>query len=134
MTACLNKRRDDPGVAEFMPTAQEFDVLIDMDDETKELYDYIAADLLAELRMAGPSVSLDLARYYEGGDGSDVDSSTGRITSRLLALHLLLDDPSLLRASGEAYNDPESKHGSKYAAGLLEAGRLLPKGVHGAKL
>lgn len=134
MTACVNKRRDDPEVAEFMPTAQEFDVLIDMDERTKELYDYIAADLLAELRMAGPSVSLDLSRYYEGGDGADVDSSTGRITSRLLALHLLLDDPSLLRASGEAYADPEVKHGSKYAYQLLEAGRLPSTGAHGAKL
>lgn len=134
MTACVNKRRDDPGVAEFMPTAEEFDVLIDMDDETKELYDYIAADLLAELRMAGPSVSLDLARYYEGGDGPDVDSSTGRITSRLLALHLLLDDPSLLRSSGEAYADPDVKHGSKYAYELLEAGRLPSTASHGAKL
>lgn len=134
MTACVNKRRDDPEVAEFMPSVEEYNLHVDMDPSTKELYDYIARDLLAELRMAGPTVSLDLARYYEGGDASEGDSSTGRITSRLLALHLLLDDPSLLRASAEAYNDPESKHGSKYAAELLALDKLLPRGTTGAKL
>jgi SNF2 family DNA or RNA helicase len=105
-----------------------------MDPQTKELYDYIARDLLAELRMAGPTISLDLSRYYEGGDASEGDSSTGRITSRLLALHLLLDDPQLLRASAEAYDDPDSNHGSKYASQLRADGRLLPEGSHGAKL
>lgn len=134
MTACVNKRRDDPEVAEFMPTVEEYNVHVDMDPRTKELYDYIARDLLAELRMAGPSVSLDLSRYYEGGDASEGDSSTGRITSRLLALHLLLDDPQLLRASAEAYDDPDSDHGSKYASQLRADGRLLPEGTHGAKL
>ncbi len=134
MTACTSKRRDDPDVAKFMPTVEEYNLHIDMDLQTKELYDYIARDLLAELRMAGPSVSLDLARYYEGGDASEGDSSTGRITSRLLALHLLLDDPSLLRASAEAYDDPDANHGSRYASELLADGRLLPRDTHGAKL
>ena len=134
MTACVNKRRDDPEVAEFMPTVEEYNVHVDMDPKTKELYDYIARDLLAELRLAGPTVALDLARYYEGGDAAEGDSSTGRITSRLLALHLLLDDPSLLRASAEAYDDPDSKHGSRYASELHRDGRLLPRGATGAKL
>ncbi len=134
MTACVNKRRDDPDVAKFMPTVEEYNVHVDMDPKTKELYDYIARDLLAELRMAGPTIALDLARYYEGGDASEGDSSTGRITSRLLALHLLLDDPSLLRASADAYDDPESKHGSRYASELLASGKLLPRGTTGAKL
>ncbi|WPH58232.1 DNA helicase [Streptomyces phage LuckySocke] len=134
MTACVNKRKDDPEVADFMPTVEEYNVHVDMDPQTKELYDYIARDLLAELRMAGPTISLDLSRYYEGGDASEGDSSTGRITSRLLALHLLLDDPQLLRASAEAYDDPDSNHGSKYASQLRADGRLLPEGSHGAKL
>lgn len=134
MTACISKRRDDPEVADFMPTVEECDLLVDMDPETKELYDYVARDLLAELQMAGPTVALDLARYYEGGDASEGDSSTGRITSRLLALHLLLDDPQLLRASAEAYDDPLQNKGSKYASELRAAGLLLPGGTHGAKL
>jgi SNF2 family DNA or RNA helicase len=134
MTACVNRRRDDPEVAEFMPTVEEYNVHVDMDPQTKELYDYIARDLLAELRMAGPSVSLDLARYYAGGEGTDGDSSTGRITSRLLALHLLLDHPRLLRTSALAYDDPESKHGSRYASQLLADDKLLPWSASGAKL
>lgn len=134
MTACSNKRRDDPEVAKFMPTVEECNLHVDMDPQTKELYEYIARDLLAELRMAGPTVALDLSRYYEGGDASEGDSSTGRITSRLLALHLLLDDPSILRASAEAYDNPDANHGSRYASELLAAGRLLPRDTHGAKL
>lgn len=134
MTACVNKRRDDPEVAEFMPTVQEYDLLVDMDPETKELYDYIARDLLAELQMAGPTVALDIARYYEGGDVAEGDSSTGRITSRLLALHLLLDSPELLRASAEAYDDPLQNKGSRYASELRAGGLLLPRGTSGAKL
>lgn len=134
MEACVNRRKDDPEVAEFMPTVEEYNVHVDMDPPTKELYDYIARDLLAELRMAGPTIALDLARYYEGGDATEGDSSTGRITSRLLALHLLLDDPSLLRASADAYDDPDSNQGAKYASQLRADGRLLPHGTHGAKL
>ena len=134
MTACVNRRKDDPEVASFMPTVEEYDLLIDMDPETKELYDYIARDLLSELYMAGPSLSLDLERYYAGDKEQDADSSTGRVTSRLLALHLLLDDPQLLRASAEAYDDPLSDKGSKYASELRMSGLLLPDGTHGAKL
>lgn len=133
MTACVNKRRDDPEVASFMPTVEEYDLLIDMDPKTKELYDYIARDLLSELYMAGPSLSLDLEGYYAGSAEQDADSSTGRVTSRLLALHLLLDDPQLLRASAEAYDDPLQNKGSKYASELRNAGLLLPDGTHGAK-
>lgn len=133
MEACISKRRDDPDVAAFMPTVEEYNVYVEMDNETKELYDRIAKELLRELYSAGPSVGKDLERYYAGEKAED-NSSMGAITGRLLALHLLLDDPTLLEASARAYEDPSDPRGSKYAHSLLEAGRLQSKGSHGAKL
>lgn len=133
MEACISKRRDDPDVAAFMPTVEEYNVYVEMDDETKELYDRIAKELLRELYSAGPSVGKDLEKYY-AGEKSEDNSSMGAITGRLLALHLLLDDPSLLEASARSYEDPSDPRGSKYAHSLLEAGRLPSEGSHGAKL
>lgn len=133
MTACISKRKDDPDVAAFMPTVEEYNVRVEMDSGTKELYDRIARELLYELYNAGPSIGKDLAQYY-AGEKSEDNSSMGAITGRLLALHLLLDDPSLLERSARAYADPEDPSGSKYAHSLLEAGRLPPEGSHGAKL
>jgi len=134
MEACISKRRDDPDVSSFMPTVEEYNVTIEMDDETKKLYDRIAKELLYELYSAGPSVSKDLARYYAGEKSGEDNSSMGAITGRLLALHLLLDDPSLLERSARAYADPSDPSGSKYAHSLLEAGRLPSTGFQGAKL
>lgn len=134
MEACISKRRDDPDVAAFMPTVEEYNVTIEMDDETKELYNRIARELLRELRTAGPSVGKDLAQYYAGEKSGEDNSSMGAITGRLLALHLLLDDPALLERSARAYADPSDPSGSKYAHSLLEAGRLPPEGFQGAKL
>jgi len=133
MEACISKRRDDPDVASFMPTVEEYNVYIEMDDETKKLYDTIAKELLYYLYDAGPSVSKDLARYY-AGEKSDDNSSMGAITGRLLALHLLLDDPTLLEASARAYEDPSDPSGSKYAYELWKAGRLPSTDVLGAKV
>lgn len=133
MEACISKRRDDPDVASFMPTVEEYDCHVEMDDETRRLYNQIARELLRELYDAGPSISKDLARYYAGEKAED-NSSMGAITGRLLALHLLLDDPTLLEASARSYEDPSDPKGSKYAHTLWEAGRLPSEGSHGAKL
>lgn len=133
MQACISKRRDDPDVASFMPTVEEYNVHVEMDSETKKLYDQVAKELLYELYAAGPSVSKDLAKYY-AGEKSEDNSSMGAITGRLLALHLLLDDPSLLEASARSYEDPSDPRGSKYAHTLWKAGRLPPSGVAGSKL
>lgn len=134
MTACVNKRRYDKDVAAFMPTVEEYDIRVEMDDATRNLYDHIAGELLQDLRAAGPSVGLDLAKYYSGAGDSSGDTSTGRITSKLTALHLLLDSPHILEASARAYNDPSDPMGSAYASALLEAGRLPLQGVLGAKV
>lgn len=134
MTACVNKRRTDKDVAEFMPTVEEYDIYVEMDDGTKGLYRSIARELLSELRISGPNVAVDLAQYYSGGQNEEVDSTVGRITSRFLALQLLLDSPIILEASARAYNDPADPRGSRYASELLAAGRLPSTPLLGAKL
>jgi len=134
MTACISKRREDPDVAEFMPTVEEFNCYVEMDSETKSLYNQISRELLRELYNAPPSSGKDLNNFYNGSQTDNSGDGLGAITSRLLALHLLLDDPSLLESSARAYEDPEDPRGSKYANQLWKAGRLLPEGSHGAKL
>lgn len=133
MEACISKRRTDPGVSEFMPDVEEYIVRVEMDSGTRLLYNFIAKELLRELYNAGPSASKDLAGFYAGEKNTD-NGGISAVTSRLVGLQLLLDDPSLLEASARAYDDPKNPMGSKYASHLLEAGRLPPEGSHGAKL
>lgn len=137
MEACVNRRRDDPEVSEFMPTVQEYNVRVELDAATKGLYRHVARELLGELRNVSPSRMrvLSLSALYSGiqEDLSD-QGELGAITSRFLALQLLLDSPMLLEASARAYNDPNSKAGSKYAWELLEAGRLPSTPLVGGKL
>lgn len=137
MTACVSKRRDDPDVASFMPTVEEYNVYVEMDNETRMAYRGIARELLQALYSAGPRDYVDIERAYgerNGKGSSDGSHELGPITSRLLALHLLLDDPSVLEASARAYDDPTIDGGSKYANKLWKDGRLPPTGFHGAKL
>jgi SNF2 family DNA or RNA helicase len=133
MEACISKRRTDKDVEEFMPTVEEFNCYVEMDDDTEVVYTAIARQLLSALYKAGPRASTDLAAFYEGGRHSNGDG-LGEITGPLLALQLLIDDPSLLEASARAYEDPENPRGSKYAYDLWKAGRLPSEGSHGAKL
>lgn len=135
MTACVNKRRTDKDVAEFMPTVEEYDIYVEMDDGTRSLYDKIARELLRELRNSPHRVSSgSLEDFYSGSKNHSDGDSLGPVTSRLLALHLLLDSPIILEASARAYNDPEDPRGSRYASELLEAGRLPSTPLLGAKM
>lgn len=133
MEACVSKRRDDPDVAKFMPTVEEYDCYVEMDDGTKLLYNFIARELLNELYNVGPSAGKDLAAFYAGENNSD-NGGISEVTSRLVGIQLLLDDPSLLESSARAYEDPTDPRGSRYANALWQAGRLLSEGSHGAKL
>lgn len=134
MTACVNKRRTDKDVAEFMPTVEEYDIYIEMDENTRVVYREIVRELLQSLNESGPKAIQELSRYYSGEQSSTSGGELGRVGSRLSATSLLLDSPALLRASARAYNDPTDPRGSKYAYQLWEAGRLPSEGIHGAKL
>jgi len=134
MTACISKRRTDPDVAEFMPTVEEYNVYVEMDNDTAVLYRSIAREILQALFAAGPRAHAELSSYYAGRKGLDDSSDLGTIGSRILGATLLLDSPVLLRASGDSYNDPERAGGSRYASDLLRAGRVPSEGSYGAKL
>lgn len=134
MTACIAKRRTDPGVAEFMPTVEEYNCYIEMDEETRVCYQTIVRDLLRVLYANGPRAVQELSDYYSGTQRSNSGAETGEIGSRLTAASLLLDSPALLRASGSLYNDSERAGGSKYASDLCAAGRGPSEGSYGAKL
>jgi SNF2 family DNA or RNA helicase len=133
MTACINKRRTDKDVAAFMPTVEEYDIYVEMDDATRNIYAGIAEDLLSVLQLPGQRVTFDLSRYYSGGM-QEGDKEAGRAASRLTSLHLLTDSPYLLEASARAYEDPTDPKGSSYAHELLQAGRLPSTPVLGAKV
>jgi len=134
MTACVNKRRTDPGVAEFMPTVEEFNVLVEMDDGIRGIYTEIARELLHALYSSDGGGATDVGNYYAGTSAGNSNDSLGPITSKLLALHLLLDSPRLLEESGRRYADPADPRGSRYASELLQAGRVPTEGVLGAKM
>lgn len=134
MTACINKRRTDKDVAAFMPTVEEYNVLIEMEGEVEVLYRGIAKELLRALYDAGPVGAGDVAEYYSGGGTGRDNSSLGPVTSRLLAAQLLLDSPGLLEDSARRYADPEDPRGSKYAHQLWEAGRVPSRTVAGPKM
>lgn len=133
-TACFNKRRTDKEVAEFMPTVKEFNVYVEMDEETRVLYKAIVRELLRVLYEAKPSATQDLSGYYSGTQSGNTDTRLGPIGSRLLATSLLLDSPALLRASGDAYNASGGALGSQYAASLLDRLTGPLEGFYGAKM
>lgn len=135
MEACIVKKKDDADVADFMPTVEEFNLYVDMDDETRRLYDLVSRDLLHELYNAPPRAPINIdAIYSSEGKDTNADAAMGKITSKLLALQLLLDDPLLLHISAQAYEDPDNPMGSQYAYWLSEEGLLPPLDYRGAKL
>lgn len=134
MDACIVKRKDDPDVAEFMPTVEEYNCYIEMDEQSEMVYRRIARDILHVLYDAGPRGSHDLDAFYAGHGSGGNDHELGAIGSRLLGASLFLSSPALFRASGYAYNDTGTDGGSKYAASLLGALRDLPEDFYGAKV
>lgn len=129
LTACFVKRRDDKDVAEFMPTVEEYNCYVEMDEDIELVYRGIVRELFHILCELGPSAGADLAAYYSGEGASGSGRGVGRVGSRLGAAGLLLSSPALLRASGGRYNDPGSDGGSEYASGLLGRLRELPVGA-----
>lgn len=126
--AMVRITRDDPEVAEWMPTRIEPLVFsVAADDASAKLYDHISAELQADLQVAATSGSkFDLLALY-GGGGPGGDEITGAIASKITCMRMLLTNPSILRASGERYRDTalaKTQSGSAYAYDLLEQGLL----------
>ncbi|MET9119972.1 DEAD/DEAH box helicase [Streptomyces sp. NPDC004528] len=123
-TAMVRKTREDPEVAAFMPDVDRGTVLIDLDEATAKVYRRIAKDTLFELTKAAGhgSGSIDLAALYSGKAKPSEDTAQGRVMGRLLALHMLVDHPGLIRDSAARYE--AGKGGSRYCLSLVESGML----------
>ncbi|MCZ0981881.1 DEAD/DEAH box helicase [Streptomyces diastatochromogenes] len=122
--AMVRKTREDPEVARFMPQVERSSILVDLDQDTAKVYRRIAQDTLSELSKAAGrgSGGIDLAALYSGKAKPTEDTAQGRVMGRLLALHMLVDHPALIRDSAERYL--AGKGGSKYCLTLTESGIL----------
>ncbi|MEW1675581.1 DEAD/DEAH box helicase [Streptomyces noursei] len=131
--AMVRKTREDPEVAKYMPTVERSNVLVDLDQATAQVYRRIAKDALFEMSKAAGhgSGSIDLAALYSGKAKPTEDTAQGRVMGRLLALHMLVNHPGLIRDSAERYL--AGKGGSTYCLTLAESG-VLDELDHSPKL
>lgn len=126
--AMVRVRRDDPGVAQWMPEKIPARThMVHVDEATGDLYNHMSNALQNDLidAMASRS-SFDVLALYGGGQGGG-DEIQGQIASKISAMRMLLTDPSLLRASALRWQETaEAKvqHGSGYAHELLSDGLL----------
>lgn len=130
-TASVRKSQTDPDVAPFLPDAIHKDpVMVPLDRYSARMYRIIADYLVTELEAIGithgRNFSLD-AHYGHGGAGNFPTEERGRIMSRISALRLLCDDPSMLVNSASRY-DPmrvRTDEGSAFLHELLSDPKML---------
>jgi SNF2 family DNA or RNA helicase len=131
----VRKTRLDEDVRPYLPEVQESIIPVVLDAKTKKAYRAIAADLLAELRAAGPTMGdFDLFAHYHGGEAANENSQQGKIMSRMQALDMLLNHPDLIVMSGQQYEESQEARsrgaekkvwpGSKYAYEVWQSGLL----------
>jgi len=139
--ATVRKAQSDPDVAPYLPATTHLDpIKTRFNKQAKDLYEKITMDLTNELAEAknlfGSGFSLE-AHYGQGyTPGSPADAMRGSIMSKITALRMLCDSPSLLvdsaakyqngwqEVDGEKVNIEGSRGGSAYLAGLRENGWL----------
>jgi SNF2 family DNA or RNA helicase len=139
--ATVRKAQSDPDVAPYLPATTHLDpIRVRLNKQSRDLYEKISMDLTNELAEAknlfGSGFSLE-SHYGQGyAPGSPADSMRGSIMSKITALRMLCDSPSLLvdsankyqngwqEVDGERVNIQGSKGGSSYLAELRENGWL----------
>jgi len=133
--ASVRKTQADPDVAPFMPDEIHRDpILINFDKDNKSLYRHIAEELSQELieaqQLLGAGFSL-MAHYgNENKQSGPADAMRGSIMSKITALRMLCDHPSLLEESAKKFEEGDG--GSAYAHSLRE--RDLISSVKSTKL
>jgi SNF2 family DNA or RNA helicase len=117
--ACVRKRQTDADVAPFLPeTIFAEPILVEFDPAGAKLYKSIANEILGDLDEAMDSygASFDIFSHYGQQDSFDgADALRGRIMSKLTALRMLCDHPTLLDFSADS---------SGYVGDLKSSGRL----------
>jgi SNF2 family DNA or RNA helicase len=147
--ASVRKAQSDPDVAPYLPATIHLDpIRVKLDKKSRDIYEKISLDLTNELTEAqdlfGGGFSIE-AHYGQGwAPGSPADALRGSIMSKITALRMLCDSPSLLVESSTKYkngwqilseeepepglkelfkvNIPGSKGGSSYLSDLDDDG------------
>jgi SNF2 family DNA or RNA helicase len=150
-SASVRKAQSDPDVAPYLPATIHLDpIKVKLDKKSVELYEKISMDLTNELTEAqelfGVGFSIE-AHYGQGyAVGSPADALRGSIMSKITALRMLCDSPTLLVESstkfksgwteidGERITIEGAKGGSAYIAGLFDGGYLSDIGTSCPKL
>jgi SNF2 family DNA or RNA helicase len=133
--ASVRKVQTDPDVAPYLPdTIYRDPILINLGPETSALYNTIADELAQELieaqQLLGSGFSL-LAHYgHDSKQGGPADALRGSIMSKITALRMLCNHPSLLVDSAIKFDKGEGE-GSAYCSSLQYRG--LFEGVKGSK-
>jgi SNF2 family DNA or RNA helicase len=135
-SSSVRKVQTDADVAPYLPdTIHRDPMFIAFDKKTSSLYNFIADELSNELfeaqQLLGANFSL-MAHYgHDSKPGSPVDQLRGSIMSKITALRMLCDDPTLLHKSADKF-DEHLGEGSAYVnslktRGLLEGVTKTPK-------
>lgn len=134
--AVVRATRNDPEVAKHLPTTNERNVTVRLDEETRKAYNVIGLDLLGELKSAAnnPRAAFDVFAHYHGGDAANENTQQGKIMARMQALDMLLNHPDLICLSADAYaeslaakergDDRKNMPGSKYCYQIDRSGLL----------
>jgi SNF2 family DNA or RNA helicase len=123
--ASVRKSQNDPDVAPYLPeTIPRTPVVVPFDKQGAIVYRHIANDLLADLDAVADAPralwSLE-AHYGEQRQAFDPEemAAVGRAMSKIMALRMLCDHPSLLTISGLAWDPMADTGGSQYLFDLL---------------
>lgn len=117
----IRKTRDD--IKDQLPDIIHQVIPVPFDHKGATAYRKISQDLLAKIYEAiktGGS-GFNLWAHYNSSDGGEAQ---GQIMTRMTALRMLCDNPSLVVNSAADYDNPRVTSGSQYASEIVKAGWL----------
>ena len=127
--AMERRNRTDPAVAPYLPEVDHDQWYVDLDADTKDLYNQMADDLLNALLAVRGTGTFDMAAYYTGQGGTNTEG-LGRVMARQSAIKMGLDHPELLAISAKNRRDDDTDMGSQYCDELEQKGALASYFAH----
>jgi SNF2 family DNA or RNA helicase len=118
--ASVRKRQQDPDVAPYLPdTIFAEPIRIQFDKAGARLYTHIATEILSDIRQCCRTfgTSSDIFSHYSGETQNEAANALkGKIMSKLTALRMLCDSPSLFDKSESNYVSDLKDSGSSKAS------------------
>lgn len=127
--AMERRNRTDPAVAPYLPEVDHDQWYVDLDADTKDMYNLMAEDLLNALLAVRGTGSFDMAAYYQGQSANET-TGLGRVMARQSAIKMGLDHPELIAISAMKRRDDDTDQGSEYCQELEQKGALVPYFAH----